>query len=102
MEVYRYPGNSSTYPSPVEGNCYFLANESSALTQDVDVYQYSTLIDSGQASYNMSLYHGCNQAYPKDEAVMHLGFLEQRYIPFDLSEPGETRKPSYVFKSTLL
>jgi hypothetical protein len=80
MQTHMQTENSSIYPLPVKGNCYFISDKVSLIGQYVDVGLFSTLIDSGQASTAMSIHFGCSQAHQNDEAIMFLGYLGKSYL----------------------
>ncbi|CAF3007299.1 unnamed protein product [Rotaria socialis] len=79
--THRYVDNSSLYPVPVEGNCYFLAKKISMLGQGIDVRNLSRLIDLGQVACNVSVYFGCSQSTPSNQIVLSFGFIDANGWP---------------------
>jgi hypothetical protein len=81
MQTYKHDENSSIYPLPINGHCYFLAEKVGRIAQNVDVCRFSTLIDHGQAISIISARFGCSVAHPQDEAVAYIGYLDAGYMP---------------------
>jgi hypothetical protein len=90
--THRHVENSSVFPPPIEGNCFFLAKKPSLLGQDVDLKPFSRLIDIGQISCNVSVYFGCSQSHPSNEVALSFGFIDVHGWPVDLAPHGNTAK----------
>ncbi|CAF4704359.1 unnamed protein product [Rotaria sp. Silwood1] len=100
MGVRKQAENSSTHPLAIEGSCYFIAEKIGILSQDIHVRRFSKLIDSGRALLNMSVHFGCSQAHQNDEAIMYLGYLDERYQPILVEQPViRTNNKPFQFKS---
>lgn len=95
--------NSSTYRSPIDGNCYFLAEHMSAniqpsqVTQMIDVRRFSRLIDHDQGSLSLSAHMGCIATHPNTEAVVYFGYLDIGMMPVS-REASKLLKFSYTLK----
>ncbi|CAF4199107.1 unnamed protein product [Rotaria sp. Silwood2] len=63
-----------------ENNCYFQANSTSRFIQDIDLNQYSTLIDNNQAWYNVSGYLGCSSNNSSDWATVEIRFANDQQL----------------------
>jgi hypothetical protein len=59
-------------------NCYFQAKSTSRFIQDIDLTQYSTLIDNNQAWYNISAYLGCSNSSSNDWSIVEIRFGNER------------------------
>ncbi|CAF1962399.1 unnamed protein product [Rotaria magnacalcarata] len=79
--THRYVDNSSLYPVPIEENCYFLAEKNSMLSQEIDVRNFSRLIDLGQVACNVSVYFGCSQSIPSNQIALSFGFTDVNRWP---------------------
>lgn len=103
MQTYRYVINSSTYRSPIDGNCYFLAEHMSAniqpsqVTQMIDVRRFSRLIDHDQGSLSLSAHMGCIATHPNTEAMVYFGYLDIGLMPLS-REASKLLKFSYTLK----
>jgi hypothetical protein len=91
MQTYKQDKNSSIYPLPLEGNCYFLTEKTGFGAQSVDVSRFSTLIDHGQAISIFSGHFGCSVVHPDDEAGIYIGYLDANWTPIVL-RPGKLSK----------
>ena len=81
IQTYKHDENSSIYPLPVEGSCYFLEENNGWITQNIDVSRFSTLIDHGEAVSIISARFGCSVAHPHDEAVVYIAYLDAGWLP---------------------
>ncbi|CAF3419958.1 unnamed protein product [Rotaria sp. Silwood1] len=61
-----------------ENNCYFQANSTSRFIQDIDLNQYSTLIDNNQARYNVSAFLGCSSNNSSNWATVEIRFVNEQ------------------------
>lgn len=88
--------NSSVYPLPVEGYCYFVLKNMSLIGQMVDVSRFSRLIDTGKLVNVISAHFGCSSANDTAEAVVSAGYLAVGFVPL-----MATRGNGYRFKFAL-
>ena len=74
--VAKTDGTYEVLTSIVEDACVFRINNQSNVHQTVSVEKFSTLIDQGQAMFNLSAFLGLTHFDEKDNVVMLLHFTE--------------------------
>lgn len=74
--VAKADGTYEALTSIVKDACVFRINNQSSVHQSVSVEKFSTLIDQGQAMFNLSVFLGLTHSDEKDSIVMFLHFSE--------------------------
>jgi hypothetical protein len=59
------------------GKCSFSFLRNSNLVQQIDLRQYSTFLDNGRPSVNISVDFLCNNPNGKDQAFIRITFLNE-------------------------
>ncbi len=66
--------------SIANNNCFFRAKYTGQLMQDIDLTQYSTLIDTNQTWFNIFAYMACANATSNDQSTVEVHFANKRKI----------------------